>query len=61
MLRYDTSLAVKSRQNYGAALTSMREITNDGERLTDDETLAALLLIDSFESMHLARVAAWTT
>lgn len=49
------SFSRRARQSYGAALTRMRSIANDNRRLAEDHTLAALLLIDSFELMYLSR------
>lgn len=39
----------KARQQYGAALKSMRVVVNDQELIASDPTLYATLLMDSFE------------
>lgn len=51
----DSPFHIKARTAYGAALTRMRGIANDKQELVNDRTLAALLLIDDFELMYLAR------
>lgn len=53
---YDNgSFGLKARQSYGAALTRMRILTEDNKKLVHDRILAALLLIDIFELIYLAR------
>ncbi|KAI0127527.1 hypothetical protein BJ170DRAFT_625787 [Xylariales sp. AK1849] len=54
-LTADVTFHAKARQHYGAALSRMREIAEDGQELADDRVLAAVLLIDDFESMYLGR------
>ena len=49
------SFAVKARESYGLALTRMRLLSDDGSKLVEDRILAALLLIDAFEKIHLSR------
>ena len=44
-----TAFSTRARESYGAALTRMREIAGNEQRLADDRILAALLLIDNFE------------
>ncbi|RKU46122.1 hypothetical protein DL546_006782 [Coniochaeta pulveracea] len=46
---------VKARQHYGAALTAMRAAIDGQKDLGDDGMLTAMLLIDHFELMYLAR------
>ena len=41
--------AVEARRHYGLALTRLREAAGEGETLTSDGNLSALLLIDTFE------------
>ncbi|KAK3683173.1 hypothetical protein LTR37_020486 [Vermiconidia calcicola] len=50
------SFSSKARQNYGGALTRMRSIAEDSQRLAEDRILAALLLIDNFEAIYLSRL-----
>lgn len=40
---------IKARNSYGVALSQIREAVQSEHKLSDDRTLAALLLIDSFE------------
>lgn len=47
------SFSVKARRSYGEALRQLRQVVQNEERLSDDRSLAALLLIDCFESMYL--------
>lgn len=43
------SFAVKARNAYGAALSRMRTVADDEQRVANDRVLVALLLIDNFE------------
>ena len=45
----DMPFHIKARQTYGLALSRMREITRDEQKVADDRVLAAILLIDNFE------------
>lgn len=47
------SFRIKARRSYGEALRQLRHVVQNEERLNDDRSLAALLLIDCFESMYL--------
>ena len=46
---------LKGLHSYGAAITSLRNVVQDPANFKDDQVLAALLLIDTFETLHLAR------
>lgn len=48
--------AFQARQNYGGALQRMRRIAEDSNKWEEDRILAALLLIDHFETMYLFRL-----
>lgn len=45
----DVPFYVKARRYYGSVLTRLRSIANDTRMMTEDCTLAALLIIDNFE------------
>ncbi|KAK9365301.1 hypothetical protein V1509DRAFT_407381 [Lipomyces kononenkoae] len=51
----DTPFTTKALRHYGAALSLLRTIAVDEQRLADDRVLTALLLVDNFESMYLGR------
>ncbi|KAI1627483.1 hypothetical protein EDD37DRAFT_263033 [Exophiala viscosa] len=51
---YD-QLSATALQYYGLALALLRTLAADEERILDDQVLAALLLIDDFESLFLGR------
>ncbi|KAL9106006.1 MAG: hypothetical protein Q9227_008914 [Pyrenula ochraceoflavens] len=51
----DSPFYIRARQCYGAALSRMIAIAHDNQNLDDDRILAAILLIDNFELMYLAR------
>ena len=51
----DVTFSYKARKSYGAALKSIRQIATDDQILLSDTILAALLLIDEFEILYLAR------
>jgi hypothetical protein len=44
-----TPFYIKARQQYGAALNSIRKVIDDQNDLADDRILSAMLLIDNFE------------
>ncbi|KIW26162.1 hypothetical protein, variant [Cladophialophora immunda] len=52
----DTPFHIKARQYYGAALNGLRVVAHEEHRLASDQVLAAILLIDNFEKMYLARI-----
>ncbi|KXL43189.1 hypothetical protein M433DRAFT_162814 [Acidomyces richmondensis BFW] len=49
------SFHTKARLHYGEALARLRVKANDEQVMTEDCTLATLMLLDSFEEMYLAR------
>ncbi|KAK9236696.1 hypothetical protein V1525DRAFT_197763 [Lipomyces kononenkoae] len=51
----DIPFPTKALRYYGAALSLLRRIAVDEQRLDDDRVLLALLLVDNFESMYLGR------
>ena len=52
----DANFQIKARQSYGAALQRLRAMANEEQKLTNEHVLAAILLLDNFESVYLARV-----
>ncbi|KAF2673700.1 hypothetical protein BT63DRAFT_431674 [Microthyrium microscopicum] len=46
---------VKARQQYGAALNSVRTIVTNENDIANDRVLSAILLLDNFELLYLAR------
>jgi len=46
---------IKARQHYGAALNSTRMMIHNQQDLANDRVLSAILLIDNFELMYMAR------
>ncbi|KAK5166041.1 uncharacterized protein LTR77_008302 [Saxophila tyrrhenica] len=50
------SFILQARQDYGGALTRMRSIAEDNTKWAEDRILAALLLIDHFETIYLSRL-----
>lgn len=51
----DIPFDVKARRNYGSALAKLRQLANDEQTMTKDCSLAALMLVDTFEEIYLAR------
>ncbi|EMC98235.1 hypothetical protein BAUCODRAFT_417190 [Baudoinia panamericana UAMH 10762] len=53
----DTGISFRTtaRRNYGEALTHLRQLAGDAQKITEDCTLATLMLIDAFEEVYLAR------
>ena len=45
----DTPFHIKARQYYGATLSRLRVVAHEGQKLANDQVLAAILLIDNFE------------
>ncbi|KAH8899986.1 hypothetical protein GQ53DRAFT_676167 [Thozetella sp. PMI_491] len=46
---------IKARQQYGATLNRVRAMVNNRDDLGSDQVLSAMLLIDNFELVYLAR------
>lgn len=46
----DAPFSTKARQHYGAALSCMRTMINEGQELGSDHVLYAILLVDNFEA-----------
>ncbi|KAJ9612381.1 hypothetical protein H2200_003978 [Cladophialophora chaetospira] len=51
----DLPFTTKALRHYGSALQCLQNIVDDGHMMSDDRVLAAMLLIDSFESLYLGR------
>ena len=45
----DVPFYLKAKRNYGAALTRLREVAGDEQKMSNDRVLAALLIIDNFD------------
>ena len=46
---------LKGLQNYGAAIARLQVVVKEPDSVDDDQLLAAILLIDAFETLHVSR------